>query len=86
MQKLRGALSGLRDSLVRSQAWRPEFVNALRTYPILDLTEFRSTVDSCEGCRLPDRQVSRLAVFSGEPYDEVTFEVSTPSKFESFFF
>lgn len=73
---MRGALSGLRDSLVRSQAWRPAFTHALQTYPILEMEILEVTVDGCEACHLSGKKSTRLAIFSGEPYDEVTFEVS----------
>jgi len=86
MQKVRGALSGLQNSLVRSQVWRPAFTHALQTYPILDLTELHNTTDNCAACHLPDRRASRLAIFSGVAYDKVTFEVRTPSNSEAFLF
>ncbi|KIM87181.1 hypothetical protein PILCRDRAFT_815653 [Piloderma croceum F 1598] len=33
MRKMQGALSGLRDSPVKSQAWQPKIPHALQTYP-----------------------------------------------------
>lgn len=77
MQKMRQTLSGLRNSLVRSQVWRPAFTRALQKYPTLEMEVLQETMDGCEACRLSGRKSTRLAMFSGEPYDEVTFEVGT---------
>lgn len=82
---MRGALSGLRDSLVKSQAWRPAFTHALQTYPILEIEILKVTVDGCEACHLSGRKSSRLAIFNGEPYDKVTFEVRRLSVLNALF-
>jgi hypothetical protein len=74
MRKTQGALSGLRDSLVKSQAWQPEFAHALQTYSNLEMTVLERRLDGCEACHL-DRVSNRRATLSGKPYDPLGFEV-----------
>jgi len=74
MRKLRAALSGLRDSLVKSQVWRPEIAHALEIYPILEMTTLAIRLDGCEACHLVDRVSSHKATLSGIAYDKLGFE------------
>ena len=75
MRKMRAALSGLRDSLVKSQVWRPEIAHALETYPILETTVLEGRLDGCEACHLVDRVSSQKAILNGAAYDKLGFEV-----------
>jgi hypothetical protein len=75
MRKMRAALSGLRDSLVKSQVWRPEIAHALETYPILEMTVLEGRLNGCEACHLVDRVSSHKAILNGAAYDKLGFEV-----------
>jgi hypothetical protein len=75
MRKMQGALSGLRDSLVKSQVWRPDIAHALQTYPILEMRVLEIHLDGCEACHLVDRVSSHKAILSGEPYDNLGYKV-----------
>jgi hypothetical protein len=73
---IRRKMDGLRDSLVTSSAWRPNFKKPLETYPRLRVIQLKFSTPGCQACHLGGRKSSRLARLSGQPYNRVTFEVS----------
>lgn len=77
LQVTRRKLSGMRDSLVASSVWRPDFKKALETYPKFTLILLKFSVSQCDACNLGGRLSTRLGRLSGKPYDDYDFEVSS---------
>lgn len=75
LQIARRKLSGLRDSLVASSVWRPEFKKPLERYPEFKLTTLDFAIPACDACNLGGRLSTRLGRLSGTPYDRLGFEV-----------
>ena len=75
MQIARRKLSGLRDSLVASSVWRPEFKKPLETYPQFELTRLDFAIPQCDACNLGGRVSTILGRLSGTPYSPLDFEV-----------
>jgi hypothetical protein len=71
----RRKLSGLRDSLVASSVWRPDFKQQLEKYPTFELTGLDFAVPACDACHLGGRMSTLLGRVSGSPYDRFGFEV-----------
>jgi hypothetical protein len=71
----RRKLSGLRDSLVASSVWRPEFKRALEKFPQFELTELPFAVPECDACHLGRRMSKWTGRLSGEPYDRMGFQI-----------
>ena len=67
---------GLRDSLVASSVWRPEFKKALEKYPRFELTELDYVVPGCDACHLGGRKSKLIGRLSGFPYDALGFETT----------
>ncbi|KIJ69366.1 hypothetical protein HYDPIDRAFT_80164 [Hydnomerulius pinastri MD-312] len=76
LQVTRRKLSGLRDSLVASSVWQPNFKKPLETYPEFSLTRLDFTVPQCDACHLGGRVSTLLGRVSGKPYDRYDFETS----------
>lgn len=76
LQVTRRKISGLRDSLVASSVWRPEFKNPLETYPELDLIPLDFAVPVCDACHLGGRMSTLTGRLSGLPYDKLGFEIA----------
>ncbi|CAA7271678.1 unnamed protein product [Cyclocybe aegerita] len=74
LQVTRRKLLGLRDSLVASSVWRPEFRKSLERYPEFDLVALDFAVPSCDACHLGGRLSTRLGRLSGSPYNRFGFE------------
>ncbi|KAG6879983.1 hypothetical protein C0992_008576 [Termitomyces sp. T32_za158] len=74
LQTVRRKLSGLRDSLVSSSVWRPDFKKALATYPVFNLIPLDFSVPSCDACHLGGRMSTLIGRLSGSPYDPLGFE------------
>ncbi|PCH38064.1 hypothetical protein WOLCODRAFT_96408 [Wolfiporia cocos MD-104 SS10] len=70
----RRKISGMRDSLVASSVWRPEFKKPLETYPNLDIIMLDFAVPHCDACHLGGRMSTRLGRLSGSPYVDTTYE------------
>ena len=68
LQLTRRKVSGLRDSLVSSSAWRPEFKRALEDYPDFELTPLDFTVPSCDACKMGGRKSSVVGRVGGSIY------------------
>ncbi|KAF9482783.1 hypothetical protein BDN70DRAFT_874567 [Pholiota conissans] len=75
LQVLRRKLSGLRDSLVSSSIWRPEFKSSLEKYPEFELTRLDFAVPSCDACHLGGRLSTLMGRLNGRRYDSCGFEV-----------
>ncbi|KAJ3516629.1 hypothetical protein NLJ89_g1006 [Agrocybe chaxingu] len=74
LQVTRRKLLGLRDSLVASSVWKPEFRKSLERYPEFDLVALDFAVPSCDACHLGGRLSTRLGRLSGSPYNRFGFE------------
>ncbi|KAJ3829026.1 hypothetical protein EV361DRAFT_877176 [Lentinula raphanica] len=70
----RRKIKGLRDSLVASSVWRPEFKGPLEKYPQLDLVQLDFAVPGCDACNLGARMSTLNGRLLGEPYDRLGFE------------
>ncbi|KAF5315605.1 hypothetical protein D9611_004714 [Ephemerocybe angulata] len=68
-------LAGLRDSLVASSVWRPQFKKALERFPQFSLTSLAFTVPECDACHLGRRVSTLCGRLDGEPYDRVGFQL-----------
>lgn len=66
---------GLRDSLVASSVWRPQFKISLERYPKFELTQLNYAVPGCDACHLGGRKSSRVGRLGGIPYDKLGFEM-----------
>jgi hypothetical protein len=74
LQMTRRKVSGLRDSLVSSSVWRPEFKRALEDYPDFELTPLDFTVPSCDACHMGGRKSSLVGRVGGSLYKIDGFE------------
>ncbi|KDQ60795.1 hypothetical protein JAAARDRAFT_67229 [Jaapia argillacea MUCL 33604] len=74
LQVARRKLEGMRDSLVASSVWRPDFKRPLQKYPIFELIRLDFTVPNCDACHLGGRLSTFVGRLSGEPYDALGFE------------
>lgn len=75
----RRKLTGMRDSLVASSVWRPEFKGPLEKYPNFELVSLEFAVPACDACHLGGRMSTYLGRVSGQPYDRLGFEPLTDS-------
>ncbi len=75
LQIARRKITGMRDSLVTSSVWRPEFKKPLETYPDFETIQLDFALPSCDACHLGGRISTRLGRVSGDPYDKLTFQV-----------
>lgn len=75
LQVTRRKLLGLRDSLVASSVWRPEFKESLERYPNFELVELDFAVPSCDACHLGGRMSTLIGRLSGEAYNRTGFGV-----------
>ncbi|KAJ4469396.1 hypothetical protein C8J55DRAFT_523838 [Lentinula edodes] len=70
----RRKITGLRDSLVASSVWKPEFKGPLERYPELDLVQLEFSMPGCDACNLGARMSTLNGRLLGEPYDRLGFE------------
>lgn len=70
----RRKIVGLRDSLVASSVWRPDFKKSLETYPVFTLAHLDFAVPACDACHLGGRMSTLNGRLSGTPYDCLGFE------------
>ena len=75
LQVTRRKLSSMRDSLVASSVWRPDFKNSLEKYPEFDLVPLDFAVPACDACHLGGRMSTLIGRLSGLPYDRWGFEI-----------
>lgn len=73
---VRRKMDGIRDSLVASSVWRPQFKKQLECYPELNIVDLEFALPTCDACQLGGRMSTRLGRLSGHPYDRETFEVT----------
>ncbi|KAG0707720.1 hypothetical protein DFH29DRAFT_895079 [Suillus ampliporus] len=74
LQVMRRKLSGMKDSLVTSSVWKPQFKRPLERYPEFQLLRMEFTVPECDACNLGGRVSTLLGRVSGKPYDKYDFE------------
>ncbi|KAJ3896458.1 hypothetical protein GG344DRAFT_36628 [Lentinula edodes] len=70
----RRKIIGLRDSLVASSVWKPEFKGPLERYPELDLVQLEFSMPGCDACNLGARMSTLNGRLLGEAYDRLGFE------------
>ncbi len=70
---MRRKLSGMRDSLVSSSVWKPDFKKHLEKFPELSLIHLDFAVPYCDACNLGGRMSTLLGHLMGSPYDAVGF-------------
>lgn len=75
LQVARRKLSGLRDSLVASSVWKPDFKGPIERYPEFDLIPLDFSVPWCDACRLGGRIATIVGRLGGLPYNPWGFEI-----------
>ncbi|KAG7452498.1 uncharacterized protein BT62DRAFT_998533 [Guyanagaster necrorhizus] len=70
----RRKLIGLRDSLVASSVWRPEFKKSLETCPDFNLYKLDFALPQCDACHLGGRLSTLRGQLGGSPYDPLGFQ------------
>ncbi|KAK0240094.1 hypothetical protein EDD85DRAFT_824273 [Armillaria nabsnona] len=70
----RRKLIGLRDSLVASSVWRPEFKKSLETCPEFNLFKLDFALPQCDACHLGGRLSTLRGQLGGSPYDPLGFQ------------
>ena len=75
LSTVRRKIMGMRDSLITSSTWQPEFKRVLEKYPVFGLAEIAFAVPGCDACKLGGRMSKLVGRLSGQPYDRYTFEV-----------
>jgi hypothetical protein len=63
----------MRDSLVSSSVWKPDFKRNLEKFPDLALIHLDFAVPYCDACNLGGRMSTLLGHLTGSPYDTVGF-------------
>ncbi|OAX44684.1 hypothetical protein K503DRAFT_764872 [Rhizopogon vinicolor AM-OR11-026] len=74
LQVMRRKLSGMKDSLVTSSVWKPEFKKPLERHPEFQLVRMEFSVPQCDACHLGGRVSTLLGRVSGKPYNKYDFE------------
>lgn len=74
LQVARRKLSGMKDSLVTSSVWKPQFKMPLERYPKFELVRMKFSAPQCDACNLGGRISTLIGRVSGEPYDKYDFE------------
>lgn len=74
LKMMRRKLMGLRDSLVASSAWKPEFKMTIEKYPEFELTELSYAQPGCDACHIGSRRSTLIGRVTGFPYDCLGFE------------
>ncbi|KAG1753462.1 hypothetical protein EDB19DRAFT_831191 [Suillus lakei] len=74
LQVARRKLSGMKDSLVTSSVWKPQFKRPLERYPDFELIRMQFSAPQCDACNLGGRISTLLGRVSGKPYDKYDFE------------
>ncbi|PBK96903.1 hypothetical protein ARMGADRAFT_718516 [Armillaria gallica] len=70
----RRKLIGLRDSLVASSVWRPEFKKSLETCPEFNLFKLDFALPQCDACHLGGRLSTLRGQLGGSSYDPLGFQ------------
>ncbi|KAF9053731.1 hypothetical protein BDZ89DRAFT_1056302 [Hymenopellis radicata] len=85
LQVARRKIIGLRDSLVASSVWRPEFKKSLEALPRFNLYALDFSVPACDACHLGGRVSTLRGQLGGAPYNILGFDeiVSDPDSDES---
>ncbi|KAF9564621.1 hypothetical protein CPC08DRAFT_705158 [Agrocybe pediades] len=82
LQVTRRKLLGLRDSLVASSVWRPEFKKSLERSPDFELIQLEFAVPSCDACHLGGRMSTLLGRLTGTSYNRLGFKKNESRKKE----
>jgi len=73
LRDVRKLMRGLRDSMAGS-VWRPEFREALETYPIWKEAKLDEMETFCDACNRRNQRCFKYAWLRGSPYDKQTHE------------
>ncbi|KAG1878062.1 hypothetical protein DFJ58DRAFT_712696 [Suillus subalutaceus] len=74
LQVTRRKLSGMKDSLVTSSVWKPQFKRPLERHPRFELVRMKFSAPQCDACNLGGRISTLIGRVSGKPYDKYDFE------------
>lgn len=74
LQVARRKLSGMKDSLVTSSVWKPQFKRPLERYPKFELVRMKFSAPQCDACNLGGRISTLIGRVSGRSYDKYDFE------------
>jgi hypothetical protein len=75
LQHTRKKITGIRDSLVASSVWKPQYKRALETYSTFDIVLMDYALPGCDACNLGSRKSTRMGRLSGPRYDPLGFIV-----------
>ena len=72
-EKMERKIQDLKNML-KSEAWQPDFKEAMETFPILENNTLSHEREGCEACARSGRIASQSLSFMGSPYDIENFE------------
>ncbi|BEJ13676.1 hypothetical protein CspHIS471_0308500 [Cutaneotrichosporon sp. HIS471] len=73
LRDVRNMMRGLRDS-VASALWRPDFRDALETYPLWKQLKLDKPEEFCDACNCHKQKCMHNAWLRGDPYDSETHQ------------
>jgi hypothetical protein len=76
LDAFRRRFEAMRDSLITSSVWKPDFKRSLERYPELVIGVLDEAEMGCDACHLGGRMSKYEGTLDGSPYDGETFEVS----------
>ncbi|KAG2134421.1 uncharacterized protein EDB93DRAFT_1092717 [Suillus bovinus] len=79
LQVARRKLCGMKDSLVTSSVWKPQFKKPLERYPEFELVRMKFSAPRCDACNLGGRVSTLIGRVSGKSYDKYDFEDESSS-------
>lgn len=83
LQVARRKLSGMKDSLVTSSVWKPQFKKPLERYPKFELVRMKFSAPQCDACNLGGRISTLSGRVSGRPYDKYDFASESEDELSS---
>ncbi|KAJ7097900.1 hypothetical protein B0H15DRAFT_823224, partial [Mycena belliarum] len=86
LKAARRRISGLRESLVGSSRWQPEFIALVEKYPDFEVRDL-NIAPPCDVCRISSRRGCKLGTLSGYPYNRMGYtEPKQGSKYKKLTF
>jgi len=67
----------MKDSLVASSVWKPDFKKPLELLPDFRLEHLEFSIPVCDACHLGNRVATLRGIVGGQKYDPLTFEVNS---------
>jgi hypothetical protein len=80
LEAFRRRFQGMKDSLITSSVWKPEFKKSLEVWPEFIIGHLDEAVMGCDACHLSGRMSKYEGRLEGRAYDPETFEVRQLSK------